>query len=139
MSAVAPFAALAHDQTSPSRAASLDLINSIAITGDQLIEAFAFAKGTGATRLASLERFAAQQRLKPPAVAAQALSVRMGLLESLMDDLGIVEGEWLATCNAVARIRLEEGNNLALPWGDSGVSYDEAQLTEMVWVYGGRR
>ena len=139
MSAAAPRISPDHATHPASRTASLDIINSIAITGDQLVEAFAFAKGTGATRLTSLERFAAQQRLKPPAVAAQAISLRMGLLESLMDDVGIAEGEWLATCNAVARIRLEEGNNLALPWGDSGVTYDEAKLTEMVWVYGGGR
>lgn len=135
MASVAPLSA---SHVAPAPAAlpvSLDLINSVAITGDQLIEAFAFAKGTGAKRLASLERFAASQRLKPPAVAAQALSLRMGLLESLMNDLGIVEGEWLATCNAVARIHLEDGNNLALPWGNSGVSYDQALFRGMVRAF----
>ena len=85
MAAFVPFAMPIHDQHPVSRWASLVSINSIIITGDQLIKAFAFVKGTGATRLASLERFAAQPRLKPPT----ARSVRMGLVGAPLDDLGI--------------------------------------------------
>lgn len=118
-----------------ARTVPLDQINAVPITGDMLVDAFAHAYGPGENRLASLERFAAHQRLRPPAVAAEALSIRMALLGALMDSCGIVEGEWLATCEAVARIRLEDGKNLAMPWGDSGVSYDQAQLQEMIWAY----
>jgi hypothetical protein len=124
----------------PSPAAvPLDQINAVALTGDMLVDAFAYAQGPVETRRARLERFAAHQRLKPPAVAAEALSVRMSLLGALMDSCGIVEGEWLATCEAVARIKLEDGRNYSLPWGDGGVSYDEAQLQEMIWAYGEKR
>lgn len=118
-----------------ARTIPLDQINAVPVTGDILVDAFAHAYGSGENRRASLERFAAHQRLKPPAVAAEALSIRMALLGALMDSCGIIEGEWLATCEAVARIRLEDGRNLAMPWGDSGVSYDEGQLQEMIWTY----
>ncbi|NYI23081.1 hypothetical protein EWH08_11065 [Sphingobium indicum] len=121
----------------PSAAAvPLDQINAVALTGDMLVDAFAYAQGPVESRRARLERFAAHQRLKPPVVAAEALSVRMALLGALMDSCGIVEGEWLATCEAVARIRLEDSKNLPMPWGDAGVSYDEAQLQEMIWAFG---
>jgi hypothetical protein len=63
----------------------------------------------------------------------------MSLLGALMDSCGIVEGEWLATCEAVARIKLEDGRNHAMPWRDGGVSYDEAMLQEMIWAYGKQR
>ncbi len=121
------------------RTVPLDQINAVELTGDLLIDAFAYAQGPMESRCASLERFAVLQRLKPPAVAAEALSIRMAILGALMDSLGIVEGEWLATCDAVARIRLEDGRNHALPWGNSGVSYNEAQLQEMIWSYGEQR
>jgi hypothetical protein len=64
----------------------------------------------------------------------------MALLGALMDSLGVVEGEWLATCEAVARIKLEDGKNHTMPWGNGGgVSYDEAMLQEMIWAYGAKR
>ncbi|PNQ03635.1 hypothetical protein A8G00_10405 [Sphingobium sp. SA916] len=117
----------------------LDQINAVELTGDILVDAFAAVQGPMETQRARLHRFAAHQRLKRPAIAAEALSVRMALLGALMDSCGIVEGEWLATCEAVARIRLEDGRNLAMPWGDAGVSYDEAMLQEMIWAYGEKR
>ena len=118
----------------------LDAINAIELTGDTLVDAFAAMQGPLETRRARLERFAAHQRLKPASVAAEALSIRMTLLGALMDSLGIVEGEWLATCEAVARIKLEDGRNHAMPWGNGGgVSYDEAMLQEMIWAYGTKR
>lgn len=117
----------------------LDAINAVRLTGDILVDAFAAVQGPLETRRASLERFAAHQRLKPPSVAAEALSIRMSLLGALMDSCGIVEGEWLATCEAVARIKLEDGRNHAMPWGDGGYSYDEAALLEMIWAYGAKR
>lgn len=123
----------------PRNTIPLDAINAIELTGDMLVDAFAATQGPLASRRASLERFAAHQRLKPPAVAAEALSIRMGLLGALMDSCGIVEGEWLATCEAVARIKLEDGRNHAMPWGDAGVCYDEAMLQEMIWAYGKQR
>ena len=123
----------------PHRTIPLDAINAIELTGDILVDAFAAMQGPLETRRARLERFAAHQRLRPAPVAAEALSIRMALLQALMDSLGIVEGEWLATCEAVARIKLEDGRNHAMPWGDGGVSYDEAMLQEMIWAYGVKR
>ena len=121
------------------RTVPLDQINAVELTGDLLIDAFAYAQGPIESRPASLERFATSRRLSPPTVAAEALSIRMAILGALMDSLGIVEGEWLATCEAVAMIKLEDGRNLPMPWGDSGVSYNEAQLQEMIWAYGAKR
>ena len=123
-----------------TRTTPLDAINAVGLTGDILVDAFAAVQGPLETRRARLERFAAHQRLEPASVAAEALSIRMTLLGALMDSLGIVEGEWLATCEAVARIKLEDGRNHAMPWGDvGGYSYDEAVLQEMIWAYGAKR
>lgn len=135
MNAMTALAAPCETRTIP-----LDAINAIELTGDMLVDAFAATQGPVASRHARLERFAAHQRLRPPSVAAEALSIRMSLLGALMDSCGIVEGEWLATCEAVARIKLEDGRNHAMPWGDGGgVSYDEAMLQEMIWAYGKQR
>ena len=123
-----------------TRTTPLDAINAIELTGDILVDAFAAVQGPLETRRARLERFAAHQRLKPVSVAGEALSIRMTLLGALMDSCGIVEGEWLATCEAVARIKLKDGRNHAMPWGyGGGVSYDEAMLQEMIWAYGKQR
>jgi len=62
----------------------------------------------------------------------------MALLGALMDWCGIVEGERLATCEAVARIRLGDIGGATVSVGAGGVSYDAAQLQEMVWAYSGR-
>ena len=131
--------ALTAQQSPPRQLPSVAAINEVQITGAMLVDAFAHAHGPCATTRTSLERFAAQQRLKPPTVAAEALSIRMALLGALMDSCGIVEGEWLATCEAVARIRLEVGVGAGLPWNAGGVSYDAAQLQEMIWAYSDRR
>ena len=121
------------------RTTPLDAINAIELTGDILVDAFAAVQGPLESRRARLERFAAHQRLKPVSVGAEALAIRMTLLGALMDSLGIVEGEWLATCEAVARIKLEDSRNHAIPWGDAGITYDEAMLQEMIWAYGAKR
>lgn len=113
----------------------LDQINAVELTGSQLIDAFACAQVPADKRRARLKRFAAHHRLKPPAVAAEALSVRMALLGGLMDSVEAVEGEWIAMCEAMARIRLEDGRDFPLPWGDGVVSYDAARLQEMIWTY----
>jgi hypothetical protein len=56
----------------PSLAAvPLDQINAVELTGDMLVDAFAFAQGPIESRRARLERFAAGQHLKPPTVAAE--------------------------------------------------------------------
>lgn len=113
----------------------LDQINAVELTGNMLVDAFVHAQGPEKTRRARLRRFAARQHLKSPTVAAEALSVRMGLLGDLMDSCGAMEGEWIAMCEAVARIRLEDGRDFPLPWGDGVVSYDAARLQEMIWTY----
>ncbi len=62
----------------------LDQINAVELTGSQLIDTFACAQGPTEEQRARLKRFAAHHRLKPSAVAAEALSVRMALLGGLM-------------------------------------------------------
>lgn len=118
-----------------SRGHQLDQINAVEVTGNILIDAFIHAQGPIETRHRSLRRFAARHHLTPLPVAVEALMIRMALLGDLMDSVPAIEGEWVGMCEAIARIRLENGKDFPLPWGDGTVSYDAARLQEMIWTY----
>lgn len=106
-------------------------INAVTITGDQLNRAFHVAGALSDARLTALTAYAQREGLTPLSHAAQALVLRMGLVADFLDGPGIENKDWDATMEALARVGLVDDAE-ALPIGDSGICYDEAQFEELL-------
>lgn len=111
----------------PIAKACLRQFNSVDLTGDQLKRALAVYGRPGA-----IEAFADAEDMRPLASAVAMINRRCGLFFDFVDGPGIPDHEHAAHLEAVARVRLIEPNEDAVPLGDSGVCFDDRHFDELL-------